>query len=137
MLGARTVSSITAVPFFLLATNAVRTLMVTVLAAAACGELLAHISLYLQSDFGGIGLLVLVSAALLTVAAGVQPAGAFVGILLRSRRMETEEEQGDDQNGHDQPSGLAGARAAKAEDDASSGPAGGQASVPDRNPEAS
>jgi hypothetical protein len=78
-----------AVPVFALATNAVRILMVIVLVAAACGELLALISLYLQSDIAGTGLLVLLSVGFLTLAAGGAPAGAFVGVLIRTRKQNT------------------------------------------------
>jgi len=81
-----------AVPIFGLATNALRILMVTVLVAAACGELLALIALYLQSDIAGTGLLVLVSAGFLTIAAGVIPAGAFAGVLFRTRAQNTGQE---------------------------------------------
>jgi hypothetical protein len=81
-----------AVPFFALATNAVRIGMVTVLAAAACGELLALIALYLQSDFAGAGLLVLISAGFLTLAAGAAPAGAFMAVLLRTRTQNIQQE---------------------------------------------
>jgi len=81
-----------AVPLYALATNSVQIIMVTILVAAACGELLALVALYLQSDLAGAGLLVLLSAGFLTLAAGAAPAGAFMEVLLRTRTQNTGQE---------------------------------------------
>jgi len=68
--------------------------MVTVLSPAACGEVLALIALYRQRGMPSTGILVLLSAIFLTIAAGTAPAGAFVAILLRTRKPRTADEPG-------------------------------------------
>ena len=68
--------------------------MVTVLAAAALGEVLALIVLYRQRAIPGTGILVLLSAIFLTIAAGIAPTGAFMAIWHRTRKPRTAHEPG-------------------------------------------
>jgi len=94
-----------AAPIYTLAANVLRIGMVTALAAAACGELSALVALYLQRDFAGSGLVVLLSAGFLTIAAGTAPAGAFMNVFSRTRTKYTGQEpaaaKGDQEADHE------------------------------------
>jgi hypothetical protein len=81
--------------YFTFATNAVRMAAIGVLAAAACGEILALLALYLQhAAIPGSQNVVLVCTVFLTIGAGAPAAMSFAAVLARTWKPATPATQG-------------------------------------------